>query len=222
MLGLSPEAVCRRLDSPFMAEQMSVSIASHIDTRYRQRSKSLPDLVDLLTHWILGEAGNCIVYFPSYQYLEDCVEALEAQALMQWGKTIWRQSSRQTEAQRSGLLELLGERNDVLAFCILGGVFGEGIDLPGEQLTAVVVVGVGLPQFNRDNQQLCEYHDASHKQGFRYAYLYPGMQKVDQALGRVIRRSSDKGRALLVDTRYLDAQYRDLLPAWWQYAHVNV
>jgi DNA excision repair protein ERCC-2 len=221
-LGLAPEAVCCRLNSPFVAEQMPVLVASHIDTRYRQRMKSLPDLVDLLKNWVLAEHGNCIVYFPSYRYLKDCVAALEEQALTQWGKTVWRQSARQTEAERNGLLELLKARRDVLAFCILGGVFGEGIDLPGDQLVAVVVIGVGLPQLNRDNEQLRKYFDARYGQGFRYAYVYPGMQKVDQALGRVIRCSSDRGRALLVDARYQDPQYIGLLPQWWQYTAMNV
>lgn len=221
-LGLATDAVCRRLNSPFLAAQMPVSIASHIDTRYRQRANSLPDLVDLLRNWILAESGNCIVYFPSYRYLEDCVTALEAQTLAQWGKTIWRQTARQTEAERNGLLELLNERRDVLAFCILGGVFGEAVDLPGDQLAAVVVIGVGLPQLSRDNEQLRKYFDARHGQGFRYAYVYPGMQKVDQALGRVIRCSTDRGRALLVDARYQDAEYKGLLPAWWQYMDVSI
>jgi DNA excision repair protein ERCC-2 len=222
VLGLAPEAVCRRLTSPFVAEQMPVSVASHIDTRYHQRTKSLPDLVYLLQKWILAEQGNCIVYFPSYRYLEDCMAALQACDLTLWERTIWRQSAQQTETERNGLLALLKERRDVLAFCILGGVFGEGIDLPGDQLAAVVVIGVGLPQLSRDNEQLRKYFDERYGQGFRYAYVYPGMQKVDQALGRVIRRSSDRGRALLVDARYQEAEYTGLLPPWWQYTAMNV
>jgi DNA excision repair protein ERCC-2 len=148
--------------------------------------------------------------------------ALQACDLTLWERTIWRQSAQQTETERNGLLALLKERRDVLAFCILGGVFGEGIDLPGDQLAAVVVIGVGLPQLSRDNEQLRKYFDERYGQGFRYAYVYPGMQKVDQALGRVIRRSSDRGRALLVDARYQEAEYTGLLPPWWQYTAMNV
>jgi DNA excision repair protein ERCC-2 len=127
------------------------------------------------------------------------------------------QQREQTDAGRDGLLTLLEERRDVAAFCILGGIFGEGIDLPGERLTSVVIVGVGLPQFNRETEQLRAWFQQQCGAGFEYAYLYPGMQKVDQALGRVIRGSTDRGRALLVDSRYGERQYRELLPPWWRY-----
>jgi DNA excision repair protein ERCC-2 len=118
---------------------------------------------------------------------------------------------------REELLALLEQHRDVVAFCILGGVFGEGVDLPGDQLASVVVVGVGLPQFNRDTERLCAWHQSRHGDGFAHAYLYPGMQKVDQALGRVIRRMDDRGRALLIDSRYRESRYRELLPPWWSY-----
>ena len=121
------------------------------------------------------------------------------------------------DAGRQRLLQLLQEHRDVVAFCILGGVFGEGIDLPGEELSSVVVVGVGLPQVNRDTRSLRDYYEVRTGNGFAYAYLYPGMQKVNQALGRVIRRDSDRGSALLIDGRYRSKEYRELLPPWWEY-----
>jgi len=105
-----------------------------------------------------------------------------------------------------------------VALCILGGVFGEGIDLPGEQLCSVVVVGVGMPQVNRDTRQLQDWYQQRCGAGFEYVFLYPGMQKVDQALGRVVRRMEDRGRALLIDPRYRQRQYRELLPPWWDYS----
>ncbi len=216
-LGLREDAVCRRLNSPFRSEQLKVSLATQIDTRYKLRSVSLPALAKLLAQWIFQESGNCIVYFPSYRYMRDCVSLMLANGLEQRGHTLWQQSSEQGESAREELLELLENTRNVLAFCMLGGVFGEGIDLPGERLSAVVVVGVGLPQINKDTQQLQAYFEALHGQGFRYACLYPGMQKVDQALGRVIRRDADRGRALLVDSRYTQREYRDLLPPWWTY-----
>jgi len=216
-LGLREDAVCRCLSSPFTAEQMTVSVATHIDTRFGRRASSLPDLAKLLEHWIRRETGNCIVYFPSYRYLRDCVQQMKSLGLEAWGRSLWQQSSTQGEAQRNELLDLLECRRDVLAFCILGGVFGEGIDLPGDRLSAVAVVGVGLPQVNRDTEQLRDYFEGRYGEGFRYAYLYPGMQKVDQALGRVVRRPNDRGRALLVDTRYGNREYRELLPSWWSY-----
>jgi DNA excision repair protein ERCC-2 len=100
---------------------------------------------------------------------------------------------------------------------VLGGVFGAGIDLPGDQLSSVIVVGVGLPQVNPYTEMLRDYSQEHHGSGFDFAYLYPAMQKVDQALGRVVRRFEDRGRALLIDSRYGWTQYRDLLPPWWAY-----
>ena len=130
------------------------------------------------------------------------------------GRECWVQ---RPDADRESLLALLEQRRDVVAFCILGGVFGEAVDLPGDQLASVVVVGVGLPQFNRDSERLRAWHQQQHGDGFAHAYLYPGMQKVDQALGRVVRRDDDSGHALLIDARYAQAQFRNLLPPWWTY-----
>ncbi len=219
-LGLSPEAVFRRQASPFCADQLQVSLATGIDTRYRRRKDSLPDLARLLLAWLEGEPGNCIVYFPSYRYLQAGLSALRQQGLDGLGRSLWVQEREQGESERRALLDTLERRRDVAAFCILGGVFGEGIDLPGQRLTSVVVVGVGMPQYNRDNEQLRDYYQQRCGSGFEFAYLYPGMQKVDQAIGRVIRRSGDQGTALLVDSRYGNATYRALLPPWWTYGEI--
>ena len=108
-------------------------------------------------------------------------------------------------------------RRDVAAFCILGGIFGEGVDLAGEALSSVVIVGVGLPQVTRQSEQLREYFQQSYDRGFEFAYLYPGLQKVNQAMGRVIRGADDRGRALLIDGRYAHPEYRQLLAPWWHY-----
>ena len=216
-LGLAAEAVFRRESSPFDQGQLEVFLATGVDTRHGRRQQSLPDLAAILLAWLRRESGNCIVYFPSYRYLQDCLAQLRLLGLEQLRPCLWVQQREQTDAGRDGLLSLLEERRDVAAFCILGGIFGEGIDLPGERLTSVVIVGVGLPQFNRETEQLRDWFQQQCGAGFEYAYLYPGMQKVDQALGRVIRGSADRGRALLVDSRYGERQYRELLPPWWRY-----
>mgnify|MGYP001825662098 FL=1 len=213
-LGLDEEAVCHRALSPFSPEQLRVELAVDIDTRYQQRTASLPALGLRLRRWLAEEAGNCIVYFPSYRYLQDCLAELQPGLE---GRHTWVQQPQQDDAAREELLGLLQERRDLAAFCILGGVFGEGIDLPGEQLSSVVVIGVGLPQFNRDTRQLQAWYEQRCGAGFEYTYLYPGMQKVDQALGRVVRRLQDRGSALLIDPRYRERQYRELLPPWWDY-----
>jgi DNA excision repair protein ERCC-2 len=132
-------------------------------------------------------------------------------------RTLWVQSPAQGDSEREQLLELLAQHNNIAAFCILGGVFGEGIDLPGDLLRSVVVVGIGMPQVNRDTRQLQGWYEQRYGRGFEYAFLYPAMQKVDQALGRVVRCLEDTGSALLIDPRYRQQQYRDLLPPWWEY-----
>jgi DNA excision repair protein ERCC-2 len=216
-LGLEHSAVCYQGVSPFSSNQLQVYLATGIDTRYRQREASLPALVNLLRQWLGGEDGNCIIYFPSYRYLQDCLQQWGDEDMAQLSRTLWVQQAGQDDSAREQLLQLLAERADVAAFCILGGIFGEGIDLPGEQLCSVVVVGVGMPQVNRDTRQLQGWYQQCYGAGFEYAFLYPGMQKVDQALGRVVRRLEDKGRALLIDPRYGELQYRELLPPWWEY-----
>jgi len=212
-LGLSDSAVCFQARSPFLARQLRVSVATHIDTRYQQRQGSLPALAKLLQEWLRDVPGNCLLYFPSYRYMQDCMASMGA--LPQ--RSVQVQAAGAPDMQRDELLSLLSQRRDVAAFCILGGVFGEGIDLPGDELSSVVVVGVGLPQVNRDTTTQQAFYQNKYGEGFACAYQYPGMQKVSQALGRVIRGTQDQGQALLVDSRYRQASYRRLLPPWWDY-----
>jgi DNA excision repair protein ERCC-2 len=213
-LGFDREAVYLALPSPFAPEQYRVTVNTAIDTRFQAREHSLPALAEVIRDWLAEVPGNCIVYFPAYQYMAD-VLALLGENLVQ--RQVFVQEREQDDASRARLLSELRERRDVAAFCILGGVFGEGIDLPGEDLSSVVIVGVGLPQVNRETRSLRDYYQAGTGQGFAQAYLYPGMQKVNQALGRVIRCSGDRGRALLIDRRYREPEYRELLPPWWDY-----
>jgi DNA excision repair protein ERCC-2 len=216
-LGLSDQAVCHRARSPFSPDQLQVSIAVDIDTRYRQRESSLPALARTLVAWLAEVPGNCIVYFPAYRYLRDCMDLIARTDLEALQRRVWMQQPGLDEAARDALLQELAQRRDMAAFCILGGVFGEGVDLPGEQLASIVVVGVGMPQVNRQTRQLQDWYQQRYGSGFEYAFVYPGMQKVDQALGRVVRRIQDRGRALLIDPRYGQQRYRQLLPPWWDY-----
>lgn len=216
MLGLSEGAVSRRMESPFDPAQLEVILATDIDTRYRAREQSLPVLAERISRWLSQREGNCIVYFPSYRYMDDCIRRLEAQGGL-FGRQLWRQQAGMDDVSRELLLAQFASQRNLAAFCILGGVFGEGIDLPGEHLSSVVVVGVGLPQVGREREQLRDWYQQRSGTGFEFAYLYPGMQKVDQALGRVVRTAGDRGSALLIDQRYGAARYRALLPPWWHY-----
>ena len=186
-----------------------------MDTRYRARQRTLPDLAATIVEWLQGVTGNCIVYFPSYHYMQTIIDLVRSRSLHRHVMVQQRESDERT---REHIVDTLKVRDDVVAFCILGGVFGEGIDLPGDALRSVVIVGVGLPQFNRSTQTLSDYYQQRYGRGFEYAYQYPGMQKVSQALGRVIRADSDTGSALLIDSRYRDNSYRLLLPNCWDYS----
>ena len=120
------------------------------------------------------------------------------------------------QAERDAFLTpYLRGREPVLSLCVLGGIFAEGIDLPGTALDGVMVVGVGLPQVNLFQETLRAYYQEKLGQGFAYAYRIPGMQKVAQAVGRVIRTETDRGVALLLDDRYLQREYRQLCPEHW-------
>lgn len=213
-LGLDASTVAWRAPSPFAADQLQVLLATHIDTRYQQRNASLAQLAALLRDWLTAEPGNCLLYFSSYQYLQSCLQLVQMQG---WppARLLWVQS--RAPQGREELLELLQQERNVAAFCVLGGAFGEGIDLPGDQLSSVVVVGVGLPQVNSANERLRELYQRRYGAGFAHAYQYPGLQKVSQAIGRVVRTETDCGKALLVDSRYADPACRALLPPWWSY-----
>ena len=216
-LGYADSAVCRQLASPFAPEQLAVSLETGIDTRYKHRGATLGALSSRITEWLEQQPGNCIVYFPSYRYLQDCLSLLQSNEQMTAGRTLWIQGASADPAEREALLPLVQARRDVAANCMLGGIFGEGVDLPGDALASVVIVGVGLPQVNRQTEQLREHFQAVYSRGFEFAYLYPGLQKVNQAMGRVVRGTTDRGHALLIDNRYGQRDYRSLLAPWWHY-----
>jgi DNA excision repair protein ERCC-2 len=213
-LGFEERAVYRNLPSPFAADQYQVYLNTRLDTRFRARAATTPALCGVILQWLENNPGNCIVYFPAYRYMEEALAGIAPHLVT---RHLIAQEREQGQLAREQLLQALRSRMDVVAFCILGGVFGESIDLPGDALTSVVIVGVGLPQFNRQRQVLRDYYDHKSGLGYQYAYQYPGMQKVSQALGRVIRRESDRGSALLIDNRYGESSYRALLPAGWDY-----
>ena len=207
-------SVFQSLPSPFAPEQLEVTLCTALDTRYRARERTLPELAHRIVDWLASNPGNSIVYFSAYRYMEAVFDYMRP---MIHGRNVFCQQRHWREEDRQALLTTLESQRDVIAFCILGGVFGEGVDLPGEALSSVVIVGAGLPQFNPERDALKHYFQARHGLGFEFAYLYPGIQKVAQALGRVVRTESDRGHALIIDPRFADPAYRSLLPPWWRY-----
>ncbi|MBM7709638.1 ATP-dependent DNA helicase [Enterococcus lemanii] len=203
-----------RLPSPFPKENLAVLIANDIQTTYQQRKSSIPKIVKAIQKMVFAKKGNYLVFFPSYQYLDAVYEVFkktfpEVQTLIQ--------GSGMNESEREAFLAHF--QNDpeasLVGFCVLGGIFSEGIDLKGSRLIGVAIVGVGLPQINEEQSLLKDYFQGVYQAGFDYAYKLPGMNKVLQAAGRVIRDTSDYGVVLLLDQRFATAQYHSLLPAHW-------
>ena len=151
-----------------------------------------------------------MVFLPSYQYLNQTFERYKE---LYDEENVICQGEVLSEEQREDFLKSFQEGSNILAFCVIGGVFSEGIDLPGKRLIGSIIVGVGFPKISNEGDIIRDYYE---EKGFDYAYIYPGINKIMQAAGRVIRTETDKGRILLIDDRYYTLKYRSLLPKEWE------
>lgn len=159
--------------------------------------------------------GNYIAFFPSYQFMENVYEVLERRLS---GETVCLlQEKMMTEEKREEFLEEFAKEREgnLLGFCVMGGIFSEGIDLTEEKLVGAFIVGTGLPQICYEREILRQYFEKKNGKGFDYAYLYPGMNKVLQSAGRVIRTETDRGVILLLDERFLQRQCQEIFPREW-------
>ena len=215
-----PDASAVALQSPFAPEHLGLYCLGNISTRYRDRENSLHPIADALAAMVQEKQGNYLAFFPSYAYLKQ-VQQVFTDRYPQI--PILAQESGLDETARADFLARFSAENEqtLLGFCVMGGVFGEGIDLAGDRLIGCAVVGVGLPQVNPRQDILRQYYDEPENGGcgFDYAYRYPGMNKVLQAAGRVIRTPQDKGVVLLIDDRFTQEEYRRLMPPHW--AHLQ-
>jgi Rad3-related DNA helicase len=212
LLGLPDEHLQIEVGSPFAAEQLRVSVARGISTRYAHRQASLRPMAELMARQYAARPGNYIAFFSSYAYLEQLAEVL---AVQQPQLPVWAQSRRMGEAEQKQFLARFTEHSQGLALAVLGGAFSEGIDLPGARLIGAFVATLGLPQINPINEQIRARMQQLFGAGYDYTYLYPGLQKVVQAAGRVIRTTADEGVLHLIDDRYARAEVQALLPRWW-------
>ena len=174
-------------------------------------------MAQLIMETVEAKVGNYMVFFPSYAY---CGEVYRRFLELSEGKirSVIQESGLTEEEKEAFLAEFSEEpAESFAAFCVLGGMFSEGIDLRGDRLIGVIVVGVGLPQLSPEQDVIRDYYDEKNHMGFAYAYQYPGMNKVLQAVGRVIRSGSDRGVALLIDQRFSKPAYRRLFPAHWSH-----
>ncbi|WP_297417754.1 ATP-dependent DNA helicase [Clostridium sp.] len=209
MLGGHDETYRLRLASPFSKENLKVYMSS-INIRYSYRQKTLNIVKNKICEFVREKVGNYIIFSPSYVYLELLYEEINNSNIKDF--EIVKQKSNMSEEEKSEFLSKFKVSNNLLMFCVLGGMFSEGIDLPGEQLIGSVIIGVGYPMIDMKNEIIKEFYKEN---GYDYAYVFPGINKVQQAVGRVIRTETDVGRVLLIDDRYSTNKYKMLLPNEW-------
>ncbi|NLZ48293.1 MAG: ATP-dependent DNA helicase [Clostridiales bacterium] len=219
ILGGKEEDYFMRLPSPFPRERQCLLIADRVSTRYKDRDRSIGIITRYIYGLISAKKGNYMIFFPSYKYMLDVYNYFvekysEFKILLQQGDM--------NEDERDEFLKSFVEepQETLIAFVVLGGIFSEGIDLKGDRLIGAAIVGVALPQLCLERDIIKDYFDELGQKGYDYAYTYPGMNKVMQAAGRVIRSLEDKGVVLLLDDRFSSYQYRPLFPENWQHARI--
>ena len=209
-----------RLPSPFPPENLEIIIDSDISTAYKNRTVTQEDLALRITESLKDRTGNHMVFFPSFEYMNQIMPKIEF-GLKRYGINdlkIVSQVSDMTNIEKESFLQAFKEPYPglLLGAAVLGGHFGEGIDLVGDRLTGVVIVGVGIPKVTPERQILSNYYSEKFGDGFSFAYRFPGWQKVLQAVGRVIRTENDTGFALLIDSRLANPEYIMLFPDHWK------
>lgn len=215
MLGLPDDTVYLQVPSPFASQQLQVKVARHISTRYRDRSTAIGPLCDIIEQQVTAATGNYLAFFSSYEFLQQIERELQ-QRLSSANVTVITQSRRMSEQDREAFIERFTHEQNLLGLAVLGGAFSEGVDLPGDALKGAFIATLGLPQINPVTEHLRQRLQQVFQQGYHFAYLYPGIQKVVQAAGRVIRTQEDTGYLWLLDDRFAQHEVRQLLPEWWE------
>lgn len=215
VLGGNQDSKKIQIPSPFPEQNLSLIAACQISTLYQNRENSKKEISDLIYQAVQVKSGNYFIFFPSYQYRDLVYEQFsqnypEIETILQ--------KTNMSEPEKESFLEKFSSENKrtLLGFCVLGGIYSEGIDLKGNRLIGSIIIGVGLPQVNPEQNLLREYYQKKNYMGYEYAYQYPGMNKVLQAAGRVIRDEQDKGMVLLIDQRFSSPFYQNLFPHHWK------
>ena len=201
--------------SPFSPESLSVTIMDNISTRYSERERTLGAVCRVIAAAMSARRGHYMVYAPSFEYSE----ALYRSFSDKYPKIkCILQSSAMTEKERGEFLSSFEEDSDkyLVGFCVMGGIYSEGIDLAGDSLIGAVIVGIGMPSLSYEREAIADYYQDKLDEGKQFAYVYPGMNKVFQAAGRVIRREDDRGVIVLIDDRFRDPIYKKSIPALWR------
>jgi len=212
-LGGAETTPVLKLPSPFPRENLLLMVAPKVATRYKKRQETLSEVALYIELAVAARTGNYLVFFPSYKYLNDVLKKIKLSDDVQ----VLVQEQEMTLAEQDVFLSKF-ERNPVrttVGFVVLGGAFAEGIDLIEDRLIGSIIIGVGLPQLSFERDLIRAYFDKKGLSGYGFSYEYPGMNRVMQAVGRVIRSETDRGVALLIDDRYLEGRYRALFKSEW-------
>ncbi|EOL45886.1 ATP-dependent DNA helicase [Enterococcus caccae] len=214
ILGGGEDSLRYRIPSPFPKENQLLINETYIQTTYKERENSYEKISESLANMIQQKAGNYFVFFPSYSYMDMIYDLFRQKNPHVKTKL---QASMMDETEREAFLAdfVLNPTETLVGFCVLGGIFSEGIDLKGSRLIGTAIVGVGLPQINHEQELIKGYYDQEKNQGFQFAYQIPGMNKVLQAAGRVIRDTTDKGIVLLLDQRFSTRAVQRFFPPHW-------
>lgn len=205
--------------SVFAREQKLVAVARDVSSKYTRRTpQEFEKIASYIYETAKAKSGNYIAFFPSYKMMEDVWECfVQREGVLDEVDCICQESGMGEQQREEFLNDFSADRDKTLiGFCVMGGIFAEGIDLKHEALIGVIVVGTGLPQISNEREILKDFYDRQEGAGFAYAFRYPGMNKVLQAAGRVIRTSEDRGIILLLDERFLQQEYQILFPREWE------
>ncbi len=214
VLGGSGETLL--LDSPFETDNLCVAVMDKINTRLASRTESAPAIAEAIYAQISARVGNYFVFCPSFAYMDEVCRRFHD---MYPSVTVIAQKKGSNRATRDAFLSAFTDnpQKTLVGFCVTGGVFAEGVDLAGTRLIGAAVIGTSIPGISPEREAMTAYYGEKYEKGKEYAYLYPGMNRVLQAAGRVIRTEEDRGTLLLMDDRFADPFYRSLIPAHWRH-----
>ncbi len=215
LLGLADDTAVVDIPPPFVSQQLQIRTYCNISTRFRDRSQSVDAVARAMAEGYRARPGNYLAFFSSFSYLEQVRERFHAHSP---DISVRAQQRQMSESDRDAFIAGFTEQSADIGFVVLGGVFGEGIDLVGARLIGAFVATLGLPQWNPVNEQVKVCLARRFGAGYDYAYLYPGLQKVTQAAGRIIRSEQDVGTLHLLDDRFTQPRIQALLPAWWRWS----
>ncbi|MBP5209676.1 MAG: hypothetical protein J6125_02335 [Clostridia bacterium] len=215
VLGGRPEDPVLELPSPFDPAHLCLTVMDKISCGYSSRASTLRDVVRTILTTVKAKPGNYMVFCPSFAYMDAVCEAVRKAVP---GLPTLAQKRSMSREERRAFLDAFQEDNKkaLIGFCVTGGVYGEGVDLVGRRLIGAVIVGVGLPSLSDRREAMRDYFEERYEEGTAYAYVYPGMNRVMQAAGRVIRTEADRGVVVLIDDRFSQPTYRKIFPLAWR------